>query len=68
MKTNDKYYLSSVHGVCACLLCTFTRSARSQSAAGLAAIPDFTTAEGQNALFSLTTGVCEHGRWLVFAL
>ena len=30
--------------------------------------PNFTTAEGQNALFSLTTGVCEHGSWLVFAL
>ena len=30
--------------------------------------PGFNTAEGQNALFSLTTGVGEHSSWLVFAL
>ena len=30
--------------------------------------PGFNTAEGQNALFSLTTGVSEHSSWLVFAL
>ena len=29
--------------------------------------PNFNTAEGQSALFSLTTGSCQHGSWLVFA-
>ena len=28
----------------------------------------YNTAEGTNALFNLTTGVCEHSGWLVFAL
>ncbi len=30
--------------------------------------PNFTTAEGTKALFSLTTGTCEHSCGLVFAL
>ena len=30
--------------------------------------PNFNTAEGQKALFSLTSGVGEHSSWLVFAL
>ena len=30
--------------------------------------PNFTTAEGQKALFGLTTGASEHSCWLVFAL
>ena len=30
--------------------------------------PDFTTAEGTNALKNLTTGRCEHRSWLACAL
>ena len=29
--------------------------------------PNFTTAEGQNALLNLTSGSCQHSSWLVFA-